>query len=211
MHTGQPLFRAFRAVAFAAVCAAASLGVHRLAGGAPVQPGMLGLAVGLTAGGGYLLAGQRRGLGALLGACFATQYGLHHLFGLGAVPERQPMHHHGMAHGMAHEMAHEMPAASAEQLPMSMSIEPQMLLVHAVLALVCAWWLAQGEHALAGLLLGAAVAVGGWLVRLVTAAPTVPALPRPRGLTFRYSPAPALLLLLSAAVSRRGPPTLSCS
>ncbi|GAA1153758.1 hypothetical protein F4556_001453 [Kitasatospora gansuensis] len=201
MHTGQPLFRAFRAIAFAAVCAAASLGVHRLAGGAPVQPGTLALAVGLTAGGGYLLAGHRRGLGALLGACFATQYGLHHLFGMGAVPERQamPMHHHGMAH--------EMPVSTAEHV----SMEPEMLLVHAVLALVCAWWLAQGEHALGGLLLGAAVAVGHWLIRLVTAAPTVPALPRPRGLTFRYSPAPALLLLLSAAVSRRGPPAPSCS
>ncbi|MFJ9520025.1 hypothetical protein ACIRPK_17435 [Kitasatospora sp. NPDC101801] len=41
MHTGQPPFRAFRALAFAAVCAAASLGVHRLAGGAPVQAGTL--------------------------------------------------------------------------------------------------------------------------------------------------------------------------
>ncbi|WP_405019985.1 hypothetical protein OHV05_27150 [Kitasatospora sp. NBC_00070] len=210
MHTGQPPFRAFRALAFAAVCAAASLGVHRLAGGAPVQAGTLGLAVGLTAGGGYLLAGRRRGLGSLLGACFATQYGLHHLFGLGAVPDRQPVHRHGMAHGPGHGMAHEMPEAVSAPVG-HLSMEPEMLLVHAVLALLCAWWLAQGEHALAGLLLGAAVALGGRLIRLVTAAPAVPALPRPRSLTFRYRPAPALLLLLSTAVSRRGPPALSCS
>ncbi|MER5865961.1 hypothetical protein [Kitasatospora sp. NPDC002040] len=203
MHTGQPLFRAFRALAFAAVCAAASLGVHRFAGGAPVRPGTLLLAVAAAAGGGYLLAGRRRGLGPLLGACFAGQYGLHHLFGAGAAPAhtmaaQQPMHHHGAAH--------EAPAATEH-----LALEPEMLLVHALLALVCAWWLAQGEHALAGLLLGAAVAVGGWLVRLVTAAPTVPVRPRPRGLTVWDSPAPALLSLLAAAVSRRGPPVPSCS
>lgn len=195
---GRPLFRAVRAGVFAVVCVAVSLAVHVLAGGALVRPGVLGATIALTAVGAYLLAGRQRGFAGLLAACFAAQYGMHRVFSLAvaeamphdivmpAPPGASPMPGHGHGGGFWPDVA--------------------MLLLHALTAVVSAWWLEREEAALATLLhLLAASALGLWARLAPSLAPSVavPGCARP--------PVPeragtALARLLAATVSRRGPP-----
>ncbi|MGW6917802.1 hypothetical protein ACWGB8_28855 [Kitasatospora sp. NPDC054939] len=182
----------------------ASLGLHRYAGGAPVGPDATAGAAALLGGLAYAAAGRQRRTGSLLLGCFTAQYGLHHWFSAAA----RPGPGHGGHQAPPHRVHHG-PEEPAEQAVshLAAAVEPEMLLVHALMALVCAWWLAQGEAALAGLLLGAAVAVGHWLRRLVrTAVPPAGPARRPVRAAAWDGPAPSLLSLLSTAVSRRGPP-----
>ncbi|MGV9775041.1 hypothetical protein [Streptosporangium sp. NPDC003464] len=175
----MPALRLLRAIAFAVVCVAMSLGMHVLAGGAAVDAAAPAGAAVLVAGGAFVLARRQRGLGALLTAAFAAQYGLHHLFSAAAVqPPPVPGHGHG---GLAADVS--------------------MLLAHVVTALLSAYWLERGETALATLLRLLAASVLTLLV--CWAPPAVRCLaPRPSG----ESRVSSVTRLLAAAVSRRGPP-----
>lgn len=72
-----------RSAVFAAVCVLVSAALHGFAGGEPVRPGTLLGAMALAWTGAFLLGGRQRGMDVLLGACFATQYGMHHMFSAG--------------------------------------------------------------------------------------------------------------------------------
>ncbi|MFC4533127.1 hypothetical protein [Sphaerisporangium dianthi] len=175
----MPVLRLLRATAFAVVCVAVSLGMHALAGGAAIGAAVFIGVTALVTGGAFLLARRQRGLGTLLAAAFAAQYGLHHLFSQAATqPPPDAYHGHGrLAVGVA------------------------MLLAHTVTALLSAHWLERGETALATLLRLLVAVVVTLLVRVV--APSAPRLlPRPSG----KSGSSFVTRLLAATVSRRGPP-----
>ncbi|WP_327583952.1 hypothetical protein OHA25_50410 [Nonomuraea sp. NBC_00507] len=166
-----------RSAVFAAVCVLVSAALHGFAGGEPVRPGTLLGAMALAWTGAFLLGGRQRGMDVLLGACFATQYGMHHMFSAGAPV---PPHEHGTGLGM--------------------------LLVHAMTALLSAWWLERGESALAVLLHLAIASIGRWwCALLVLAAGLIEG-----GLHGRRPPrdghVPFPQSLFAAAISRRGPP-----
>ncbi|WP_141703905.1 hypothetical protein [Planobispora rosea] len=172
----MPVLRLMRAAVFAIVCAMASLGMHVLAGGTAVDPAVLAGTMPPIMGGAFVLARRERGLGVLLAAAFATQYGLHHVFSVAAVPPL-PAHAHG---GLAADVA--------------------MVLAHAVTALLSAHWLERGESALATLL---RLLVASVLILLAGWVPAVrPAVSRPPS----HSEPSFITRLLAAAVSRRGPP-----
>ncbi|MGP3918441.1 hypothetical protein [Nonomuraea sp. 10N515B] len=132
----RPSLRALRAAVFAAACVLVSAALHGLAGGGPVRLEVMLAALALAWTGAYLLGRHQRGMEVLLAACFATQYGMHHLFSTGAVTPVPPSHEHGSPVGM--------------------------LLVHAMTALLSAWWLERGESALAALLHLAVTTVHRW-------------------------------------------------
>ncbi|GAA3790032.1 hypothetical protein GCM10022226_06140 [Sphaerisporangium flaviroseum] len=175
----MPVLRLLRATVFAVVCVAVSLGMHALAGGAAIDAAVFIEVTALVTGGAFVLARRQRGLGALLAAAFATQYGLHHLFSAAAV---QPPPVAGHGHG-------------------GLAVDVAMLLAHTVTALLSAHWLERGETALAMLLRLLVAAVVTLLVRVaVPAAPRLVTRPCEDG-GFSF-----LTRLLAAPVSRRGPP-----
>lgn len=90
-----------------------------------MRGGTLVAAMALTWLGAFLLAGRQRGLGVLLSASFGAQYGMHHLFTLGA--------------------AHASPSPWTGEHGTGLG----MLLIHAALAVLSAWVLEHGESALA--------------------------------------------------------------
>ncbi|MFJ2033191.1 hypothetical protein [Streptosporangium sp. NPDC087985] len=90
-----------------------------------MRAGTLAAALTLTWLGAFLLAGRQRGMDVVLGACFAAQYGMHHLFTVGAAPAASSPWTHGHGTGLG------------------------MLLIHAVMAVLSAWVLERGESALA--------------------------------------------------------------
>ncbi|GAA0375302.1 hypothetical protein Acor_67310 [Acrocarpospora corrugata] len=172
--------RALRAAVFAMVCVLASLGMHVLAGGAGVRPITLLWATGLTGVGAYLLARRRRGFGVLLPAAFAAQYGMHRLFGAGAVVDVEGHHSGGLSTALG------------------------MLLAHALVASLSAWWLERGENALATLVrLLACSLFDLWRLLAATLAvvPVRPVVPV-------AGPAPVITgsQILSWTLCRRGPP-----
>ncbi|MCG5213016.1 hypothetical protein [Streptosporangium sp. KLBMP 9127] len=184
VHVGWPPVRAMRAVVFAVACVAVSATLHGLAGGGRVQLGVLMGATALTWAGAFALGARQRGRGALLVACFTSQYGMHHLFSAGAVPEPSSLaghlsHQHGGGLGM--------------------------LLVHGLAAVGSAWWLERGESALASLLHLAVTLMHRLIVRLL--APLI-VTERPVPIIRRTDAAPLTSTLLAAVVSRRGPPAL---
>ncbi|WP_371783704.1 hypothetical protein [Streptosporangium subroseum] len=170
--------RLLRAAVFAVVCVTASMAMHVLAQGAPVAPGVLAGAMPPVAVGAFFLARRQRGFGALMGASFATQYGLHLWFSAGMAPP-QLEHPHGGG----------------------LSVGLFMLLVHVATGLLSAYWLERGESGLAILL---RLLVASVLTLLVWRAPAIahPVAPPARG-DDRVS---FVTRLLAAAVSRRGPP-----
>ncbi|MCF2530965.1 hypothetical protein [Yinghuangia soli] len=210
MHIGQPGFRAMRAVVFAAVCVFASLGLHMYAGGAPVRPLAVVALLGTTSLGAFALAGRQRGLGTLLVACGAVQYGLHHVFGMAAG-------HAARADG-AERTEYVMSAVDGTQAMVLTAVadhtgahaaatsDVRMLVVHVLMALFSAMWLAQGDRALAAVLVTAAVAARGWLRHLVAVPVLAVVTERRRIPTVPDAPVRASLVLLAETVSRRGPP-----
>ncbi|NUW34686.1 hypothetical protein HTZ77_25100 [Nonomuraea sp. SMC257] len=180
MPIGQPLLRAMRAAVFAAVCVLVSAALHGFAGGEPARLEVLLGASALAWAGAYLLGGSRRGMGTLLAACFATQYGMHHLFGVGAAASVQPGHEHGTGVGM--------------------------FLVHAVTALISAWWLERGESALAVLLQLAATTVRRWWRVLLILAGGLGGAGTHDRRPSRDEHVPFPGSRFAAAISRRGPP-----
>lgn len=179
VHVGRPLLRALRATVFAVVCVLVSAAVHVLAGGSAVRPGALVVAAAATWAGAFALGSRQRGLGVLLTACFAAQYGMHQLFTAAAGPAPvQLTHAHGDS-GLG------------------------MFLAHVAIAAMSAWWLERGESALATvvhLTLGSLWAA----LALLPDAPVEPRVtrrPRPHHESGRPRG-----LLLASGVRRRGPP-----
>lgn len=156
-----------------------------LAGGTAVRPGILAGSVALTWAGAFLLGRRQRGMGTLLAACFAAQYGMHHLFTAGAET---------------------LPPASLDHAHEGSGLS--MLLVHVAVAVMSSWWLNRGDTALATILRLAVTSLGAlWAGLLILAsAPVESRLPRrPR---VEHETERLRRLLLGSGVSRRGPPTL---
>ncbi len=167
-----------RSAVFAAVCVLVSAALHAFAGGEPVRPGTSLGALALAWTGAFLLGGRQRGMDALLGACFATQYGMHHLFSVGAPV---PAHEHGTGLGM--------------------------LLVHAMTALLSAWWLERGESALATLLHLAVASIGRWWSALLILAGGLVEVDLHGRRPSWDGRVPFPQALVAAVISRRGPPS----
>ncbi|MFE3454893.1 hypothetical protein ACFXJ8_38815 [Nonomuraea sp. NPDC059194] len=160
-------------------CVLVSSALHILAGGAAIRPDFLAGAAALTWAGSYLLGARQRGMEVLLPACFAAQYGMHHLFTAGAEPVLPASFDHDHGSGLG------------------------MLLVHALVGVVSAWWLERGESALATML--HLVVASLWTGLIVLAAALVE--PRMPGRPLVAHAIDRLRrFLLAAGVSRRGPP-----
>ncbi|MFI0443987.1 hypothetical protein [Actinomadura sp. 6N118] len=179
-----PGLRSLRAIFFAAVCVLMSAGTHVYAGGTPVPAGTLGLAVLLVFGGAYALGGRERTLVLLLPSTFVAQYGLHHLFSWGA------------GHTVVEA---DNPAMAGEHVHDATSMT--MLLGHAIMALLTAFWLERGEARLCALVAWACARTLPLLLVLLPDVP-VPArpLPAPRQVAVPVSE------VLRSVIARRGPP-----
>lgn len=183
MHVGRPLLRSLRAAVFAVACVLVSAALHVLAGGAAVRLGTLAAALALTWLGAFLLGGRQRGMDVLLGACFAAQYGMHHLFTAGAEPVAPMLTEQGHGSWLG------------------------MVLVHAVAAVGSAWWLARGDSVLATLVHLAATSLDGLWAALLLVLRTAPIEVGPTAPTALWDdPTPRRRAAFAMAVSRRGPP-----
>ncbi|WP_218041544.1 hypothetical protein [Acrocarpospora macrocephala] len=180
MDSGRPMFRALRAGVFAVVCVLTSLGMHVLAGGAGVRPVTLAGAAAATGVGAFLLARRRRGFAALLPAAFAAQYGMHRLFGAGAVVDTDGHHSGGLSTALG------------------------MVLAHALVATLSAWWLERGENALATLIRLLACSLLDLLRLLAATLVVIPV----RSVAPITGPAPAITgsQIFTWTLCRRGPP-----
>lgn len=178
-----PGLRALRAIFFAAVCVLMSAGAHVYAGGAPLPAATLGLAVLLVFGGAYALGGRERTLVLLLPSTFVAQYGLHHLFSWGA----------------GHTVVEADLAMAGEHVHDAASMT--MVLGHAIMALLTAFWLERGEARLCALVAWACARTLPVLLVLLPDLP-VPArpVPAPRRVAVPVSEA------LRSVIARRGPP-----
>ncbi|WP_061299521.1 hypothetical protein [Herbidospora cretacea] len=128
MDIGGPGLRVARAAVFAVVCVVASLAMHVLAGGSPVHLPLVGAATLATGCVAFALARRRLSGPVLLAFSFLFQYGMHHLFALGAVTPPADHHTGGAAAALG------------------------MAVAHGVVAVLSAAWLSRGENALAELL-----------------------------------------------------------
>ena len=174
----SPGLRALRAIFFAAVCVLLSAGAHAYAGGAPVPAGTLGPAVPAVFAGAYALGGRERTLVLLLLGTFAAQYGLHHLFSAGRTVSG--------------------PAVAGEHAHDATSLT--MVLSHAIMALLTAFWLARGEARLCALVRWACDRSFRLLILLFE--PPV----RPRAVLAPRRVAVPVSEVLRACIARRGPP-----
>ncbi|MGW2143158.1 MFS transporter [Nonomuraea bangladeshensis] len=184
-QAGRAGLRGPRSMVFAVVCVYAALGLHTLAGGSGVGPGLLAAATAGTGAGAFLLARRRRSLGTLVVAAFAAQYGMHRLFGMDATAPASS--HHAHEHGGG-----------------ELSTGLGMLVAHVVVAALSAWWLHRGETALGMFLTLLARAVRGFWRGLTARAP----LPE-TGAARPVVPAAVAVRqpqVLSGAMCRRGPP-----
>ncbi|MDX6742380.1 hypothetical protein [Actinocorallia sp. A-T 12471] len=173
--------RLLRASGFGSVCAVVSAGAHYYGGGALIGPGVFGLAALALTVGAFLLGGRERGMGVILPATFAAQYGLHSLFGeLSPVAGVEALDGSGMV-SMDHTHG-------------------SMLLTHVIVALLSAAWLRRGEELFCALVRRLAARI----LRL-----TRPALPAILFVKAPV-PAPVMACVpvaVTTEVSRRGPPT----
>ena len=188
MHVGRPLLRALRATVFAVACVLVSAGMHVLAGGAAIAPGVLVPALMLTWAGAYAIGACQRGGGVLLAACSAAQYGMHCLFTVGAEPVPVPLTHvHGDS-GVG------------------------MFLVHAAVALLSSWWLERGEAALAMIAHLAVTSLSVLWARLLLLLAVPPVTGRqPLRPRVDHEPARLRRLLLAASLRRHGPPPFAAA
>ncbi|MDH6548136.1 hypothetical protein [Streptomyces sp. SAI-041] len=204
--------RAVRAAVFAAVCVLLAALGHVLMSGAEV-PGRT-LTAGLVATGvtGWCLSGRERGLPLIVAVVVAAQTALHSAFSL-AQPTAAAQDAAQDMGGMHMESMHMSGMDSLDAAPMGTSsgvdalsflVPFGMYAAHLLAALLTGLWLAYGERAAFRVLR----AVAGWLaapLRLLLLAP--PAVPdRPRLRRPRSQRAPRLVLL-SHAITHRGPPT----
>ena len=148
-----------------------------------MRAGTLAAALTLTWLGTFLLAGRQRGMDVLLGASFAAQYGMHHLFAAGAAPAASSPSMDGHGTGLG------------------------MLLIHAVVAVLSAWVLERGESALAMIVHLAVTPVHGLRAMLRILASAQVDIPRPTHGPVGDCP-PSFLRQSDfvVVVARRGPP-----
>ncbi|MGV4988676.1 hypothetical protein ACVB8X_39275 [Streptomyces sp. NRAIS4] len=211
--------RTIRAAVFAAMCVLLAALGHVLMSGVDVPAWALAAGGAVTGAVGWCLAGRERGLPSIVTAVVAAQAGLHEAFsyaqsasggsapvdasGMGSMGMgHMAMGHMGVSHmdqagqmGHAGHMGHSMDGGSSSF---------GMLAAHLLAALLCGLWLAYGEKAAFRILR----AVAGWLaapLRLLFASPVTPDRPRVRLRRRRSDRAPRLLLL-SHAITSRGPP-----
>ncbi|MFI7700013.1 hypothetical protein [Nonomuraea sp. NPDC049480] len=181
MSPADRVLRLARAIVFTTVCIVVTAAGHAFAGGDSSTPWVLLVGAAATLGPAYVLSGREHGLGFVLGVTVAAQAFLHELFTRNApIPVDDVVHSHfGFGMGVA----------------------------HLVVAVVTGWYLHRGDSALWLMLrlwAKPSIAVLWWL-----ATPVVP--PRARVLRIPTPPAPRVPTSweLPAAVSRRGPPSLS--
>ncbi|KUN16713.1 hypothetical protein AQJ23_44575 [Streptomyces antibioticus] len=217
---------------FAAVCVLLAALGHVLMSGRHVPAWALAGGTLLTGAAAWCLAGRERGLPTVVGLAVAAQTALHEGFSLAQPVAAEPgrMAEPGMAGadamgatdmgtmdmGSAHMgLMHMGPTHLHSMDPMDMahmgadhtgagSSSLGMLAAHLLAALLCGLWLAYGERAAFRLLR----AVAGWLaapLRLLLALPTPAHRPR-TGRPRRRSERAPRLLLLSHAITTRGPP-----
>ena len=217
-----------RAAVFTAVCVCLAVAAHSWMSGAAIPPWAVlagSVPVFATA---RLAAGRERSLGTILLLMGLDQTALHLLFenaqshasGMsGALPVVSPISTAAMP-GM---QMPGMPGASGTPvMPMmqaagshltgsqmaAMHMTPGMFAMHAVAALICAWWLRRGEtsvHALAGVV-AAWIAERIWLPRPGSSQPTMPGLANHR--ISGTGPIRPTTGLLRFVLARRGPPPL---
>ncbi|MFC8344129.1 hypothetical protein [Streptomyces sp. NPDC057280] len=226
--------RTVRAAVFAAVCVLLAALGHVLMSGRHVPAWALACGTLLTGAAAWGLAGRERGLPTVVGLAVAAQTALHEGFSLAQPRAAEPgmtgvagagdmgamdmgaLHtsagHMGPMHmGSAHIGS--MPMDSMDLMDLAHmgaghtgagSSSLGMLAAHLLAALLCGMWLAYGERAAFRLLR----AVAGWLaapLRLLLALPTPAHRPR-TGRPRRRSERAPRLLLLSHAITTRGPP-----
>ncbi|NUW36324.1 hypothetical protein HTZ77_33685 [Nonomuraea sp. SMC257] len=218
-QTSRPALRVLRAGVFATVCVLLSAGLHTLTAGDAVDLLTLSAAMAATWSGALALTGRRRGRGTLLIACFAAQYGMHHLFTASFAVSHLAAPDPGaglQAHHLLGQHAHLTPVLlgqHAHLTPVAMAAGHQehgsglgMALVHVAVALISGWWLERGDAALAELT-RLAVASAHGLVAWLLAPPAAPvAVARPGLTAARTAPALPSSPLLAATITRRGPP-----
>jgi hypothetical protein len=225
MTVGRSL-RGTRAAVLAAVCVALSAAGHVWMSGRGIPPWSLALAFALVAGCGYALAGRQRGpvpIGALM---LAGEWAQHLLYtaAQGPAPLSALQQRMLQTYAVLPPSARRIPTADwicgmtgmgSGSLSTRLAADLMaghgfgMIAAHGAAGLLSAWWLWRGESAAFRLLRWAsahAVALPA-LVRFAAA-------PVPDEPAARLGAAPAevrvparSLLLLSAAVVRRGPPS----
>ncbi|MFC6080250.1 hypothetical protein [Sphaerisporangium aureirubrum] len=161
--------------------------MHVLAGGAFVRPEVVVAAALFTGAVGFALTGRQRGFGTLLVACFAAQYGMHHILGAGATSPLADAHH----------------ADGGLTPPLA------MLVAHGLVAALSGWWLERGEVVLATLLrlLGHTLLDLRHLLGFVLLREPEAGRRGPRAATSRVTAGKKRIL--ASVLSGRGPPTLS--
>ncbi|MEV0201080.1 hypothetical protein [Nonomuraea sp. NPDC050691] len=192
------------------VCVLLSAGLHTLTAGDAVDLLTLSTAMAATWAGALALTGRRRGRGTLLIACFAAQYGMHHLFTasftLSHLVTAAPSPGAGLqTHHLLGRHAHHTPVAMAAAHQEHGSVLG-MALVHVAVALISGWWLERSDAALAELT-RLAVASAHGLVAWLLAPPAAPvAVAWPGLAAARTAPALPSSPPLAATITRRGPP-----
>ena len=203
----QGVLRTARTVFFTAVCLLLSTTGHAFAAGDVPAPAAVVAGGGLVFLVAHRLAGREWSLIQVTGTVLVSQLGLHALFSY--VPLPAATTHHSVEpplHEHAGEFTAPLAAEPAGMAHAAPSMTLTMVLAHVVAGVLVAWWLRRGEALLWDLcrwLAAAAVPLRQVLALLqVDAPPAGPAtiLPVPSG------ERPPLVLLLSHAVSRRGPP-----
>ncbi|RRR75707.1 hypothetical protein [Streptomyces sp. RP5T] len=200
--------RTVRAAVFAAVCVLLAALGHVLMSGAQVPGRTLAAGLVATGGAGWCLAGRERGLPLIVAVVVAAQTALHSAFSLAqptvAAPDMGGTHMESMhMSGMDSLDAAPMGTSSGVDA-LSFLVPFGMYAAHLLAALLTGLWLAYGERAVFRVLRAAA----GWLAAplrlLLLASPVVPERPRPARRP-RSQRAPRLVLL-SHAITHRGPP-----
>ena len=201
MTDARSPIRALRAAIFAAVAVTlAAVGHSSLSAHDIPIPALL-TALAVTAAGGWLAAGRRRGVRSFGAGLFAVQGVLHLLFTTG----RWPAPHHHTAHEHFDHLAHE-PSAPVDT-GTAIATDVDMIAVHLLAAVGCALWLAHGETAL--FKLAHAVAAFAFTpLRLLLAVVRLPRPVRPAPCPVSRTPRPLHGVVLAHTLVRRGPPAL---
>jgi hypothetical protein len=200
---------------FAAVCVLLAALGHVLMSGTHVPAWALATGTLFTGAAGWCLARRERGLPMAVGVVVAAQTALHEGFSLaqtatagsGDMSGMGAMHMGSLPMGLAHTHSMDsmdMTHMATDHTAAGASSAFGMFAAHLLAALLCGLWLAYGERAAFRLLR----AVAGWLaapLRLLLAVPVPPHRPR-AGRPRRRSDRAPRLLLLSHAITTRGPP-----
>ncbi|MFC8568022.1 hypothetical protein ACFUIW_19895 [Streptomyces sp. NPDC057245] len=201
--------RATRAAVFAAVCVLLAALGHVLMSGSPLPRWVLAVAVAVTGGAGWSLAGRERGLLLVPSAVVAAQAVLHVWFSrvqelpgppASPVPPTASMPH--MSHTVHAGGSATGPDPAMAGMPEASSAG--MFAAHLLAALLTGLWLAYGERAAFRVLRAAAARLAAPL-RLVLALPAPARRPRAAARRGRAARRPRRLLLVYAITSR-GPP-----